>query len=33
MTEAERNAAARLLWCKVTDNGVTGWAAGRFLGE
>lgn len=33
MTEAERDAATRLLWCKVTYNGVTGWAAGRFLGE
>lgn len=33
MTEAEHAAAARLVWCRITYDGTTGWAAGRFLGE
>lgn len=33
MSDAERDAAARLRWCRIAWNGVEGWAAGRFLGE
>lgn len=27
MSQPERDAAARLLWCKMTNNGVTGCGA------
>ena len=33
MSETERDAAARLVWCRVAWHGIEGWAAGRFLGE
>lgn len=33
MSDAEREAATRLRWCRISWNGVSGWAAGRFLGE
>jgi len=33
MNDAEREAAARLRWCRISWNGIEGWAAGRFLGE
>lgn len=32
-TEAERAAAAHRVWCQVEYNGVSGWSAGRYLGE
>lgn len=32
-TEAERAAAARNRWCRISYDGIEGWVAGRFLGE
>lgn len=32
-TEAERRAAAQTRWCRVSYDGVEGWAAGWFLAE
>lgn len=32
-TPGERETAAEARWCRVTVDGVTGWAAGRFLAE
>lgn len=32
-TRAEREAAARKRWCRISWRGVEGWAAGRFLAE
>lgn len=32
-TEAERRAAERHRWCRISYRGIEGWAAGRFLGE
>jgi len=32
-TDAERAAAARTRWCRVSYRGVEGWAAGWFLAE
>lgn len=32
-TEAERDAAAERVWCRVEYDGVIGWARGRFLAE
>jgi len=32
-TEAERKAAAQTRWCRVSYDGVEGWAAGWFLAE
>lgn len=33
VTPAEREAASKTRWCRIAFNGVTGWAAGRFLAE
>lgn len=32
-TQAERAAAARKRWCRVSYRGIEGWVAGRFLAE
>lgn len=32
-TKAEREAAAKRRWCRISYNGAEGWAAGRFLAE
>ena len=32
-SEAERKAAKRRRWCRISYKGTEGWVAGRFLGE
>jgi hypothetical protein len=32
-SEAEREAGIRRRWCRISFEGVTGWVAGRYLGE
>jgi hypothetical protein len=32
-SEADRAAAARSRWCRVSFDGIEGWSAGRFLAE